>query len=115
MTQSNTTWTDICDINDVPQNTGVCADFNGHQVAVFHIKNSANESLVKAVDNFDPYGKANVLSRGLISELDNEFYIASPLLKQLFNLDTGICAGDETVALKTFSVRLNDTTIQLGQ
>lgn len=115
MTQSITTWVDICDINDVPQNTGVCADFDGHQVAIFHIKNGDNESIVKAVDNFDPYGKANVLSRGLISELENEFYIASPLLKQLFNLDTGVCAGDDSVALKTFPVRISNTTIQLGQ
>ena len=115
MTQSNTTWTDICDINDVPRNTGVCADFNGNQVAVFNVKNSNNESELKAVDNFDPFGKANVLSRGLITEFENEFYVASPLLKQLFNLDTGVCVSDETVALKTFPVRLNNNMIQLGQ
>jgi len=115
MTQENISWTDICDLSVVPKNTGVCADFNGNQVAVFHIKNDKNESIVKAVDNFDPYGKANVLSRGLISEFENEFYIASPLLKQLFNLDTGVCAGDETVAIKTFPVRLHENTIQLGQ
>jgi len=31
-------WLTICNIQDIAKNTGVCADFNGKQVAIFHIK-----------------------------------------------------------------------------
>ena len=63
-------WIDICSLDDIPKNTGVCAELAGKQVAVFHLNSAQTEgkSLVKAVGNFDPFGQANVLSRGLITE-----------------------------------------------
>lgn len=109
------TWLDICALNDIPPNTGVCAQFNGQQVAIFHLSSSklGNMSLVKAVSNLDPFSDANVLSRGLISENDDIYYVASPLLKQLFNLDTGLCATDENVSIATYHVRVSDGLVQL--
>jgi len=112
-TTPESTWTTICTLDDIAPNSGVCADFNGKQVAVFHLKSRLLNSRIKAVDNFDPFGKANVMSRGLITETDNKYFIASPLLKQQFCLETGQFDQDETVALATYQARIMQNLVQL--
>ena len=57
---------------------------------------------VFAVSNFDPFGKANVLSRGIIGSIGEQLVVASPLYKQHFDLQTGACLEDDSVSLKTF-------------
>ena len=113
-------WLTICHITDIAKNTGVCADFNGKQVAIFHLqKSKGNEefirekSEVKAICNLDPFAKANVLSRGLITEKNSQYYVASPLLKQEFCLDTGQCQQDNSVTIATYKSRINDDLVQL--
>ena len=51
-------WTAVCSIDDIPPNAGVCALVDGKQIAIFKVDNS-----VFALDNFDPFSGANVLSR----------------------------------------------------
>jgi len=116
MTTTNR-WIDICQLQDIPRNTGVCAELQGKQVAVFHIlpRGSDAQSQVKAVSNFDPFSKANVLSRGLITELEQRYSIASPLLKQQFCLDTGICEQDENISINTFESRIHKGFVQLKE
>lgn len=114
MTTLNTEWIDICSLSDIPQNSGVCAELNGQQVALFHLKaNSKGISEVKAVSNYDPFSKANVLSRGLISETDDSYFVASPLLKQQFCLDSGRCAQDDAISLTTYQARISGDLVQL--
>jgi len=114
-------WLTICNIADIAKNTGVCAEFNDKQVAIFHIKTTGDEksvsgiSEVKAVCNHDPFAKANVLSRGLITEKDRKYYVASPLLKQEFCLDTGQCQQDESVAITTYKSRIYGDLVQLTE
>jgi len=110
-------WIDICALTDIPRNTGVCAQHQGKQVAVFHIsaRGSNAKSLIKAVSNFDPFSKANVLSRGLIAETEDKYRIASPLLKQQFCLDTGVCEQDENIAIETFESRIHEGFVQLRE
>jgi nitrite reductase (NADH) small subunit len=114
---TNSNWIDICKLQDIPRNTGVCADLQGKQVAVFHLQSVSTQgvSQIKAVANFDPFSKANVLSRGLITESGEKFSIASPLLKQQFNLDTGICEQDESVVITTFDARISQGFVQLKE
>lgn len=107
-------WLTICNIADIAKNTGVCADLNGKQVAVFHIQ-TASASEVKAVCNLDPFAGSNVLSRGLITEKDKQYFIASPLLKQEFCLETGLCQQDEGVSIPTYNARINNGLVQLMQ
>lgn len=52
----------ICKLNDIIPEGGVCALIEGKQVAVFRTK----DDQLFAIDNFDPFSNANVLSRGLI-------------------------------------------------
>jgi len=119
LSTSEKDWLTICNIEDITKNTGVCADFNGKQVAIFHMKRANDNdatnggSEVKAVCNLDPFAKANVLSRGLITEKDNKYFVASPLLKQEFCLETGQCQQDESVAISTYKARINAGLVQL--
>ncbi|TPH18177.1 nitrite reductase small subunit NirD [Litorilituus lipolyticus] len=108
-------WVAICQLSDIAKNTGVCADFNGEQVAIFHLfsKTLGEQSEVKAVGNYDPFGKANVLSRGLITEKEKNYHIASPLLKQEFCLATGQCLQDESVVIPTYNARVKDNMVEL--
>ena len=59
MTTSNN-WITVCNVDDLVDNSGVCALVQDQQVAIFKIS-SANDEQVAAVSNWDPIGKANVL------------------------------------------------------
>lgn len=69
-------WTDICALTDIIPGTGVCALLGSHQVAIF--RPLADEQ-VYAIDNVDPFYQSSVLSRGILADLHNEWYVASPL------------------------------------
>ncbi len=111
---SENNWVDICALSDIPPNSGVCADLNGEQVAIFHLKSSSSNQ-VKAVSNFDPFSRANILSRGLVTETDNNHFVASPLLKQQFCLTTGQCEQDDSMSITTYQVRLTGELVQLRE
>ncbi|OUS24358.1 hypothetical protein A9R01_15890 ['Osedax' symbiont bacterium Rs2_46_30_T18] len=110
-------WIDICQLHEIPPNTGVCADFQDQQVALFHLRSRRcdGESQVRAVANFDPFSRANVLSRGLITEQKDKYCIASPLLKQQFCLNTGLCEQDSSVSIPIFESRINQGLVQLRE
>lgn len=109
---ANTIWTDICPKNDLTPNAGICAQFNGQQVAIFLCKRTDS---VYAVSNFDPFGAANVLSRGIIGSAGDITYVASPLYKQRFNLATGECLDSEVYQLKAFDIRVENEQVQLKE
>ena len=98
---------EICKIDDIIPETGVCALVNGEQVAIFRTQNGD----VFAMDNFDPFSQANVISRGLLGscEIDGQKvrYVASPMYKQRFDLATGKCLDDERVSLRSYPVKVN--------
>ena len=102
--------TNVCALTDIAPNTGVCALHEGEQVALFRIGNTEQ---VFAVSNFDPFGKANVMSRGLTGSKGDRLFVASPLYKQHFDLKTGECFEDESVKLKTWQVQIVDGKVQL--
>jgi len=109
---ANTRWTDICPKSDLTPNAGICAKFNEQQVAIFLCKHSDS---VYAVANFDPFGQANVLSRGIIGSTEGITYVASPLYKQRFNLVTGECLDSEIHQLKTFDIRVENERVELKE
>lgn len=104
-------WISVCKEKELTPGVGICALHLGEQVALF--RSDLNDSVVYAVSNFDPFGEANVLSRGIIGSVGEEVVVASPLYKQHFNLQTGQCLEDESVSLKTFPVRIQGDDIQL--
>lgn len=109
----------VCTLNDIIPEAGVCALINGKQVAIFRTK----EDELFAIDNFDPFSNANVLSRGLLggttlnkgSDDEREvLYVASPIYKQRFDLATGQCLDDETVKLGAYEVSLDGDAVMVG-
>ncbi len=103
-------WKDICSTDDLQPDSGVCALVEGQQVAIFFL---AKEQAVYAIHNYDPIGKANVLSRGLIGDIKGEPVVASPLYKQHFSLRTGICFEDESIAVPPYPVRIQNGRVEI--
>lgn len=59
----------------------------------------------------DPIGKAYVMSRGIVGDINGEMCVASPLYKQHFSLKSGQCLEDEAHCLKTWRVTVDDNQV----
>jgi nitrite reductase (NADH) small subunit len=96
-------WFAICDRDRLQPGRGVAALLpDGRQAAVF----ADRTGRLYAVENRDPFTGAYVLSRGLLgSTADGRAYVASPLLKQRFDLADGRCLDDDAVSITAFTVR----------
>lgn len=104
-------WTTICSLERILPNTGVCALVNGQQIAVFRVGDGMD---VYAIDNYDPFSKAYVLSRGIVGDKNGIPKVASPIYKQNFSLLTGECLDNSTVKVKTFSVRVVEGEVRVN-
>jgi nitrite reductase (NADH) large subunit len=96
-------------LEDILPDTGVAALVEGRQVAIFRLAGGS----VHALDNFDPFSRANVLSRGLLGDLQGEPVVASPIYKQHFSLRTGQCIEDPGVAVPVYPARVEDGFVVL--
>ncbi|HUJ28174.1 MAG TPA: nitrite reductase small subunit NirD [Myxococcales bacterium] len=94
-------WEDACGLDEIAPQTGVCALVAGRQVAIVR-----HGDAVYALGNFDPFGKAFVLSRGIVGDRGGVPKIASPLYKQSFDLRTGACLDDPGVSVPSYEVRV---------
>lgn len=100
-------WTRVCRLEDIEVEGGVTALVSGRAVAVFRTRDDE----VHALDNYDPFSRASVLSRGIVGtrtvEGETVPYVASPIYKQGFALRTGQCLDDASVRLATYGVRID--------
>jgi NAD(P)H-dependent nitrite reductase small subunit len=96
----------VCRLDDVVPDTGVCALVAGEQVAVFRIGEK-----VFAIGNRDPFSGANVLSRGIVGDLNGELVVASPVYKQHFSLLTGRCIEDDSVSVPVYAARVDGADV----
>lgn len=103
-------WLDICELDDIAPNTGICAKVEDKQVAIFRV--SPGDALY-AVDNFDPIGKANVLSRGLLAHIGDKVTVASPLYKQHYCLQTGNCKEDDQARIPVYEARISGSRVEV--
>ena len=106
-----TTWVDVCSLDAIAPNTGVCALVGGEQVAIFRVGNGDE---LYALSNYDPFSKAFVLSRGLVGDRNGTLKVASPIYKHNFSLTTGQCLDDETVKIPTFAIQVADNRVQVA-
>ncbi|MFD9124752.1 nitrite reductase small subunit NirD [Kitasatospora sp. NPDC059571] len=97
-------WTSVCEWEQLTPGRGVAVLLpDGTQAAIF--RDRADQ--LYAVTNRDPFTGAYVLSRGLLgSTADGRVYVASPLLKQRFDLATGECLDDPGVRIPVHAARL---------
>lgn len=105
------TWVDVCALDDLRPDRGVCALVGDYQVAIFRL--SVDDELY-AISNYDPFSKAFVLSRGIVGSKGDAPKVASPVFKQNFDLRTGQCLDDPTVSIKTFAVRVECGRVEVG-
>lgn len=104
-------WIDVFSVTDLQENSGICALVNGLQVAIFYLPDT--EQSVYAIGNYDPFGKANVLSRGIVGDVKGQPVVSSPLYKQHFNLETGVCVEDKTVTVPVYACRTENDRVQV--
>jgi nitrite reductase (NADH) small subunit len=109
-------WFTVCCLDDLTPGRGVAALLrDGSQAAVF--LDRVGRTYV--IGNRDPFTGAYVLSRGLLGSAagapagagtgaeraGNAPFVASPLLKQRFDLRTGNCLDDDGVSVPVFRSR----------
>lgn len=102
-------WTPVCAQDALIPNLGTCALFDGKQVAMFKV-----DGELFAIDNYDPISGANVLSRGIIGDIQGQLVVASPLYKQHFDLRSGQCIERDDVCLNVYQIREHDGNIELA-
>ncbi|NDV91528.1 nitrite reductase small subunit NirD [Alteromonas sp. 345S023] len=112
-TQLAPQWCDLCGLEDLVENSGICALVNNQQVAIFTV-NIKGEQQIFAISNWDPVGKANVLYRGLLGSVGEEIVVASPLYKEHYSLTTGRCLERDDVSVIAYKVRREGDRLQIA-
>lgn len=103
------TWTDVCTVDDILPDTGVCARVAGRHVAIFRV----GADRFFAIDNVDPKAGASVLSRGLVGNLGEHLVVASPLYKHHFDLRTGACLEMPEHSVRAHAVQVTGQVVQV--
>jgi len=104
-------WIQACPLDHLIPGRGVAVLLPGSkQVALFML----TDGTLCAVGNIDPFGRAAVMSRGLIGDRRGEPTVASPLLKQIFSLIDGRCMDDSTVTLPVYEVRVEAGVVEVA-
>jgi len=96
------TWLTVCRVTDLEPGWGEVALIGDRQVALVRV----DEEEVYAVDHHDPHTGAPVMARGIVGSRGERPTIASPLHKEVYDLGTGECFTDATLALRTHRTRI---------
>jgi nitrite reductase (NADH) small subunit len=103
------TWVPVCSYQALLPERGVAALVQGQQVAVFR----TFDGMLHAIGNRDPFSGAFVLSRGIVGSAGDVPTVASPLFKQVFDLRSGRCLSEPSVAVPVHDVRLRDGAVEI--
>ncbi|MTE12702.1 nitrite reductase small subunit NirD [Nocardia aurantiaca] len=104
-------WTQACRQDYLIPGRGVAVLLkNGRQAALF----LTDDGTLFAVGNIDPFGRAAVMSRGIVGDRGGVPVVASPLLKQAFSLIDGRCLDDDTISLPIYAVRVSDGVVSVS-
>ncbi|MET4695060.1 nitrite reductase small subunit NirD [Endozoicomonas lisbonensis] len=101
-------WKKVCSVHEIRDGLGACALVDNRQVALFLVNGQ-----MFAVSNLDPFSGCNVISRGITGDLEGRIVVASPVYKQHFDLETGICLEDESVCLESYPVEVVDGRVMV--
>ncbi len=103
-------WTPACPLASLLEGRGVAVLLpDGQQAALFRLPGDT----LAAVGNLDPFGRAAVMSRGIVGDRRGEPTVASPLLKHVFSLVDGRCLDDGDYTLPVYEVRVVDGFIEI--
>lgn len=102
-------WHRVCAVDELELAWGEAALVAGFQVALF--RTAPGE--VFAVAQEDPATGAFVMARGIIGSRGTRPTIASPLHKEVYDLETGECFSNAELRLAAFATRINDGYIEI--
>ena len=102
-------WHTVCRVDDLELAWGEAALVAGRQVALF--RTGANE--VFAVAHEDPATGAHVMARGILGSRGARPTIASPLHKEVYDLETGECFSSPDLSLATFRTRIAGGVVEI--
>ncbi|MFI1911531.1 nitrite reductase small subunit NirD [Nocardia sp. NPDC020380] len=108
---SITGWTQACRLDYLIPGRGVAVLLKGGRQAALFL---ATDGTLFAVGNIDPFGRAAVMSRGIVGDRGGVPVIASPLLKQAFSLVDGRCLDDASQSLPVYAVRVVDGVVAVS-
>lgn len=94
-------WVMVGEDAKLPIGTGIAAWVDCNPVAIFDLGKDG----IYAIDNTDPATGVSLLSRGLVCEIKGQLCVASPLYKQHYRFDTGICVEDESLVVAVYDVK----------
>ena len=102
-------WHRVCAVEELELSWGEAALIGGRQVALFR----TGPSEIFAVSHEDPATGAHVMARGILGSRGTRPTIASPLHKEVYDLETGECFGMAGLRLETFETRIIDGFIEI--
>ena len=102
-------WHTVCRVDDLELAWGEAALVAGRQIALF--RTGATE--VFAVAHEDPATGAHVMARGILGSRGERPTIASPLHKEVYDLETGRCFSTPSLAIATFRTRISDRMVEV--
>ncbi|AMO63615.1 NAD(P)H-dependent nitrite reductase, small subunit [Mycolicibacterium phlei] len=105
-------WTVACRYDFLIPNRGVGVLLpGGAQAALFRL----DDGSLHAIGNIDPFSGAAVMSRGIVGDRAGRMVVQSPIKKQAFALDDGVCLDDPAVSVPVYHTRLaDDGTVEIG-
>lgn len=112
-------WVDVCAVDDVPLDRGIAALVAGEPVAVFRLSPVDADGDVEwyAVSHVEPVSGAPVMARGLVGSAETDDgsipTVASPLLKERYDLSTGACLDDSARSLATYELRMAGDRVEI--
>jgi nitrite reductase (NADH) small subunit len=74
----------------------------GDQAALFRL----DDGSVHAIGNVDPFSGAAVMSRGIVGDRGGRATVQSPIKKQAFALEDGICLDEPAVVVPVYETRI---------
>ncbi len=110
--QGNSEWVTACAYERLlPCRGGAVLMPGGEQVALFRLDDGA----LHAVGNIDPFSGAAVMSRGIVGDRAGRACVQSPIKKQAFALDDGVCLDDPSISVPVYRTRVTpDGYVQIA-
>lgn len=102
-----TTLLKLANVNEIPEEGGIAYLLpTNEQLAIFKIQGQ-----IFVTQNECPHKKENVLARGIIGNKQEQFTIACPMHKKLFDLKTGNAIQHTCGNLKIYKVIIKNKEI----
>ncbi|TQJ57830.1 assimilatory nitrite reductase (NAD(P)H) small subunit [Arthrobacter sp. SLBN-83] len=102
-------WHRVCAVDDLEPAWGEAALVAGRQVALFR----TGPDEVFAVAHQDPATGAHVMARGILGSKGTRPTIASPLHKEVYDLETGECFSTPGLQLAAYSTRVTGGFVEV--